>query len=303
MVTTEQTVYCNTRGDAAFRFLGIPTLMRATAETTNGAFGLMEHWEMPVGFASPYHTHHREDESFYVLEGEIAFVCGGKWLRAGAGAFVHGPREIPHGFKVTGDSPARMLLICSPGGFEQFVLEQTTPIAEPPSAPDMARLMTLAAKHGIDIHGPLPGAPEGLGTEGKPSEDLKGLNHRWIEAFNERDWDTERAVRAANFRAYLAGAKDPLDNAAWSGFMAAFTAGFPDSRISIEACISEGDIVVSHWTLTGTHRGEFQGMPATGLPVKFTGIEFNRVAGGKIVEHRSMFDNLALLRQIGAIPG
>lgn len=156
MITTQQTAYSNTRTDAAFRFLGVPSQMRATAETTNGAYGLMEHWEMPVGFASPYHTHHREDEAFYVLEGEVAFVCGGQWLRAGAGAFVYGPREIPHGFKVIGDSPARMLLLCSPAGFERFVLEQTTPIDKPPSPPDMPTLMTLAAKYGIDIHGPLP---------------------------------------------------------------------------------------------------------------------------------------------------
>ena len=162
MVTTEQTAYSNTRGDAAFRFLGLPSLMRATAETTHRAFGLMEHWEMPVGFASPYHTHHREDESFYVLEGEIAFVCGGQWLQAGPGGFVYGPREIPHGFKVMGQSPARMLLLCTPGGFEGFVLEQATPIAEPPSPPDMARLMTLAAKYEIDIHGPLPDPPDGF---------------------------------------------------------------------------------------------------------------------------------------------
>jgi quercetin dioxygenase-like cupin family protein len=159
MVPTQQRAYSNTREGAAFRFLGIPSLMRATSESTDGAFGLMEHWEMPVGFASPYHTHHREDESFYVLEGEIAFVCGGTWLKAGPGTFVYGPREIPHGFKVIGESPARMLLMCTPGGFEGFVLEQTTPIAEPPSPPDMPKLMILAAKYGIDIHGPLPESP------------------------------------------------------------------------------------------------------------------------------------------------
>lgn len=163
MTTTQQKPYLNTREDAAFRFLGVPTLMRSTAETTNGAFGLMEHWEMPAGFASPYHTHHREDESFYVLEGEIAFVCDGKWLKAGPGTFVYGPREIPHGFKVIG-APARMLLMCTPAGFERFVLEQTTPIAEPPSPPDMARLMMLAEKYGIEILGPLPEAPEGFGS-------------------------------------------------------------------------------------------------------------------------------------------
>lgn len=166
MITTEQKPYLQTRADAAFRFLGIPTLMRSTAETTNGAFGLMEHWEMPVGFASPYHTHHREDESFYVLEGEMGFVSNGEWSKAGPGTFVYGPREIAHGFKVIGNSPARMLLMCTPGGFEQFVLEQMTPIAEPPTPPDMAKLMMLAGKFGIDIHGPLPEAPEGFGGGG-----------------------------------------------------------------------------------------------------------------------------------------
>jgi quercetin dioxygenase-like cupin family protein len=156
---TTHVPYMNTRQDAAFRFLGLPTLMRSTAESTNGTFGLMEHWDMPVGFASPYHTHRREDESFYVLEGEIAFLCDGKWLRASTGAFVHGPRDIPHGFRVIGDTPARMLLMCNPGGFERFVLEQTTPIGEPPTPPDMNRLMMLAAKYGIDILGPLPEMP------------------------------------------------------------------------------------------------------------------------------------------------
>jgi steroid delta-isomerase-like uncharacterized protein len=286
----------------AFRFLGIPTSIRSTAETTNGAFGLVEQWEMPVGFASPYHTHHREDESFYVLEGAIAFVCGVKWLTAGPGMFVYGPREIPHGFKVIGHSPARMLIMCTPAGFERFVLEQTTPIAEPPSAPDMGKLMMLAAKYGIDIHGPLPHEPEGFASEPNIASDLKSLNHRWIQAFNDRDWQTESAVRSQDFRAYLSGFPEPLDNAAWSGFMTAFTTGFPDSRITIESSISEGDIVVTRWTLTGTHRGIFQGIPPTGRPVRFAGLEFNRVLNGRIVEHLSMFDNLALLQQIGGMP-
>jgi mannose-6-phosphate isomerase-like protein (cupin superfamily) len=156
MTTTPPPFYANTREDGPFRFLGVPTAIRAATETTRGAFALMEHWDMPVAFASPYHTHHREDESFYVLAGEIAFVCDGKWVKARPGTFVYGPRGLPHGFKVIGDSPASMLILCAPGGFERFVLEQTTPIAEAPSAPDMGRLMMLAAKYEIDIHGPLP---------------------------------------------------------------------------------------------------------------------------------------------------
>lgn len=302
MTTTQQPPYLNRREDAAFRFLGLPTLMRSTAETTNGAFGLMEHWEMPVGFASPYHTHHREDESFYVLEGEIAFICGGNWLKAGPGTFVYGPREIAHGFRVIGSSPARMLLMCTPGGFERFVLEQTAPITGAASPPDMGKLMALAAKYGLEIHGPLPEEPEGFGGEGNRADGLKSLNHRWIQAFNDRDWKTEIAVRSANFKAYLSGMTNPLDNAAWSRFMADFTTAFPDARISIEASIEEGDTVVTRWTLTGTHQGVFQGIHPTGRPVKFAGLEFNRVADGKFVEHWSMFDNIALLQQIGAMP-
>ena len=148
----------NTREDAPFRFLGLPTTVRATRESTNGGFGLVESW-MPAGFASPYHVHRREDEAFYVLEGSMAFVCGGKWMTAGPGTYVFGPRNIAHGFKVVGDAPARMLLLCSPGGFEQFVLDLGEPEPAPgqaPAPPDMAKVVATAAAYDIEILGPLP---------------------------------------------------------------------------------------------------------------------------------------------------
>jgi mannose-6-phosphate isomerase-like protein (cupin superfamily) len=162
MTTVKQRPFENTREAGVFRFLGVPSVVRSTSETTNGALGLVEQWEMPVGFASPYHTHHREDESFYVLEGEMLFVRRGEWVKAGPGTFAYGPREVPHGFKVIGESPARMLFMCTPAGFEGFVLEQATPITELPAAPDMGKLMVLAEKYGLDIHGPLPEEPQGF---------------------------------------------------------------------------------------------------------------------------------------------
>jgi quercetin dioxygenase-like cupin family protein len=149
----------NTREDAPFRFLGLPTAVRATSETTGGAFGLIESWTMPPGFGTPYHVHRNEDEAFYVLEGTMAFVCGGKWMTGTAGTYVFGPRNIPHGFKVVGDGPARMLLLCSPAGFERFVLDLREPEPAPGQSlapPDMARLAETAAKYGIDLLGPLP---------------------------------------------------------------------------------------------------------------------------------------------------
>lgn len=152
MITQTLQPYVSTPEESLIYFLGLPTLLRATGQTTNGAFGLVEQ-TMPPGFASPYHTHRLEDEAFYVLDGEMAFVSDGNWTIAGPGTFVFGPRNIPHGFKVIGDAPARMLLLCAPGAFAEFVVEMSEPV---PAPPNMAKLMALAAKYSIDILGPLP---------------------------------------------------------------------------------------------------------------------------------------------------
>jgi mannose-6-phosphate isomerase-like protein (cupin superfamily) len=165
VIAQDRQPYLNTRQDAPFQFFGCPTVMRSSGETTDGHFCLMEHLTMPVGLASPYHVHHNEDEAFYVLEGQVAVVCDGKWLMAGPGTYVYGPREIPHGFKVIGTTPARMLLLCAPAGLERFVRELSAPVDAVPAPPDMARLVAIAAKYGIDILGPLPeSADAGVGS-------------------------------------------------------------------------------------------------------------------------------------------
>ena len=170
MITKGPQSYVNTTDEPPIYFLGLPTILRATGQTTNGAFGLVENL-MPPGFASPYHTHHLEDEAFYVLEGEMAFVCDGNWTLAGPSTYVFGPRNIPHGFKVQGAAPARMLLLCAPAGFEQFVLDLSEPEPAPgvpPAPPDMGKLMAVAAQYRIDILGPLP---EQTGVSGGPAKE------------------------------------------------------------------------------------------------------------------------------------
>jgi len=159
MIAQDRQPYLNTRQDAAFQFFGSPTVMRSTGETTDNHFCLIEALMMPPGLASPYHVHHNEDEAFYVLEGELAVVLDGKWMMAGPGTYVYGPREIPHGFKVVGTTPARMLLLCAPAGFERFVRELSTPLDAVPAPPEMALLLATAAKYNIDILGPLPEQP------------------------------------------------------------------------------------------------------------------------------------------------
>ena len=84
-------------------------------------------------------------------------VVGGRGghRRVEPGTFVYGPREIPHGFRVEGTEPARMLLQCTPGGFEHFVIKMSEP-TPPTGPPDMEKLMALAAKFDNEILGPLP---------------------------------------------------------------------------------------------------------------------------------------------------
>ncbi|MEQ1883659.1 MAG: cupin domain-containing protein [Bryobacteraceae bacterium] len=154
--------FLNKRDADVFRFLGAPTAMRASGATTDGAFALMEHWSAPPGYGSPLHTHTREDESFYIVEGEVAFICDGKWMKAGPSDFVFGPKNVPHGFQVVGNQPARIVILCNPAGFEDFVFEMKESFDTPPGPPDVPRLIEAAAKRGIVIHGPLPEIPADL---------------------------------------------------------------------------------------------------------------------------------------------
>jgi quercetin dioxygenase-like cupin family protein len=102
--------------------LGTLVIVKATDEQTGGAFGLIDN-VLPAGFSSPYHVHRNEDESFYVVEGEMTFYVGEERVKAGPGAWLYGPREIPHGFEVEGTAPARILLRNTPAGFEGFSVE------------------------------------------------------------------------------------------------------------------------------------------------------------------------------------
>jgi predicted ester cyclase len=82
-----------------------------------------------------------------------------------------------------------------------------------------------------------------------------------------------------------------------------FSMGFPDLEITVEDQIAEGDKVVSRLKARGTHKGEFQGIGPTGKQVTATSIDLVRIANGKIVERWGEIDNLAILQQIGALPG
>src|SRR6478735_4799731 len=110
----------------------------ATADDTNGRYAL---WEalVPPGGGPPPRVHSREEEGFYVLEGEITFTVNGERILATAGTFANMPVGTPHSFKNESTKPARMLISVAPAGLEEMFLEIGVPVAQgattaPPSS-------------------------------------------------------------------------------------------------------------------------------------------------------------------------
>jgi quercetin dioxygenase-like cupin family protein len=139
-----------------FSAVGDKYTFLATGEQTGEAFTLAEAVVLPGG-GPPPHIHSREDESFYVLEGEVTFTVDGRDTVAQAGTFVQAPRDIPHAFKNHTSTTARMLILCVPAGFEKFMAEFATELPSrnappvPPAAEDIEKLIRLAPQYGITL--------------------------------------------------------------------------------------------------------------------------------------------------------
>ncbi len=126
-------------------------------EQTDNAFSLLE-MNLAPGAEPPRHMHTREDETFYVLEGEVSFQIGDNVVTAKAGQSLFGPRNVPHQFKVL--SPiARILTLLTPGKFIEYFMAQSRPLAAaipvmspqgPPPAEALAQMVrSLREEHGV----------------------------------------------------------------------------------------------------------------------------------------------------------
>ena len=131
----------------------------ATGGDTDGKYALWETIVLPGG-GPPPHVHSREEEGFYVLDGEITFTVDGERVVAGAGTFANMPVGTPHSFRNESDRPARILVSVAPAGLEQMFFEVGVPLAEgataaPPPTPDeVERLLAAAPRYGIEIRVP-----------------------------------------------------------------------------------------------------------------------------------------------------
>ncbi len=141
-------------------WLGSLTTIKATGKETGGRYTLVEVLE-PEGADGPLHVHHREDEAFWILEGELTFQIGDETLKAGPGSFVFGPKGIPHTYRVD-SGPAKLLYILSPAGFEELIyatsepaksLTLPPPSESPPDETEMEKLAALVRQYGAEVLG------------------------------------------------------------------------------------------------------------------------------------------------------
>jgi quercetin dioxygenase-like cupin family protein len=143
-------------GEARWWFACLAEI-KVTAEQSGGQLSIIEITE-PPNAVGPLHVHHREDEGFWILEGDVTFEVGNTTIEAHAGDFAFGPRDIPHRYTV-GDVGCRMLFILTPGGFEDLVREMSIPARSrtlpPPSdeEPEWEHVAAVAKAHGCELLG------------------------------------------------------------------------------------------------------------------------------------------------------
>lgn len=144
--------YALSRKEGQFlQSMGALIYVKATSEQTDGVFNLFE-VTCPPGFATPLHIHYAEDVVVFVLEGVLTLFWGSERKEAAAGSYFFQPRGTPHGFRVEGGIPARILYMTIPAGLDRFVMEHELPTPE-------AETERSAARFKIEILGPLPEDP------------------------------------------------------------------------------------------------------------------------------------------------
>lgn len=133
----------------------------ATGDDTHGQFALMEVVGRK-GNAPPPHLHRHEDETFYVLEGELKASVGGRTIKATPGTMVFMPRDIAHSFVIESER-LRMLVLLAPAGLEKWFKEFSVPAPEmtlPPAtdAPysEIQKMLAAAPKYGLEFLLPKP---------------------------------------------------------------------------------------------------------------------------------------------------
>ena len=134
------------------------------------------------------------------------------------------------------------------------------------------------------------------------TEENKAGIRRLYEAFNQKNLAVVDELIASNYVGHIAGLEDMRGPEGVKQSSTPFFTAFPDIHLAVEDMVGEGDKVVTRYTVTGTHQGEFLGVAPTGKQATFTEMSMARIEGGKTVEEWEVWDMLGLMQQLGAIP-
>ena len=130
---------------------------------------------------------------------------------------------------------------------------------------------------------------------------------QWIDAFHARDDEGEAGARTTGYTAHAPESMHlpALDSDESVEFLGSFLKGFPDLHLEVQDAVADEGMTAQRLLFTGTRTGPFRGLPPTGREVRFSGIEINRMAGGKVNEHWFQLDALTLFEQLGlrVVPG
>ena len=141
-----------TRGAAPLKIFASRIWVKLAGADTGGAYSILESQTMPKS-GPPLHRHNREDESFYVLEGEYVFQVDGQRIPAGPGDSVYAPRGTAHTFQNVGTTAGRLLTMVQPAGLDEFFQDIDAATAGT-KIPDMAVVLPIFEKYGLELLGP-----------------------------------------------------------------------------------------------------------------------------------------------------
>ncbi|MGZ4812003.1 MAG: cupin domain-containing protein [Terriglobales bacterium] len=142
------------RGPRNVRFdiFGDQIVIKLGHADTDGSYAIMESVTPPQG-GPPLHRHSREDESFYVIDGNFVFEVDGEEIPAGPGCTLFAPRGTAHTFQNVGNTTGRLLVIVQPAGLDIF-FDEVAQVASGMAQPDLQVIVPLFQKYGLELLGP-----------------------------------------------------------------------------------------------------------------------------------------------------
>ena len=139
-------ILCPSDSPVTLNVLGIPMIIRIHGRDTGGTVSVVESHDV-AGGGPPPHIHHREDETFQILEGDYEWSVGGETFTAGKGATIFAPRGVPHTYRSLG--AGRLMCVITPSGFEGFFEEISA--MNPEEQQDIPRVIEIGGRYGLEF--------------------------------------------------------------------------------------------------------------------------------------------------------